>query len=182
MTKSTVPKMVIGSPPMRTYYYGIKYSSMKLVPFLIRKKEGEPPPDAIIIREAEGHPHALTEEAKKLCQNFLYESRVITELPQNGDVSIGDVATHEDGEGIHFAIVLDIYVQNVKWADVLFFSSKNFGRRYRRATKEEIALAGFVETKPTFLCFVSRPVDDFYPRGIKFPEHRVEDLRNEFLK
>ena len=112
----------------------------------------------------------MYEEARKLY--------VAVDLPQPGDISVGSVATHDDGDGHHQAIILDI-TNSSAWA--LFFSSKPYGRVTRLATKEEISLAGFVYSKPTYLNLVMRHVIDFFSMGISFPEHRIEDLRREYL-
>lgn len=98
----------------------------------------------------------------------------------------GSVVIHKDAFASHFAIVLRI--ESI-WAEVLFLSSKEFGRYYRRATKDELALAGFIYTKPTNLCLVTRntnelyqrDINESYPYGLKFPEHRVQDLIKEFI-
>jgi len=117
-----------------------------------------------------------------LSEYFFDEARKkykAVDLPQPGDVSVGSVATHDDGDGNHQAIILDLPNSTSAWA--VFFSSKPYGRVSRLATKDEIALAGFVSSKSTYLNLVMRPVIDFFSCGITFPEHRIEDLRKEYL-
>ncbi len=90
----------------------------------------------------------------------------------------GSVVIHKDETNNHFAIVLEIRHAR---AELLFLSSKEFGRRFRKATKDELALAGFVYTRPTNLCLVTRRINELYPRGLIFPEHRIKDLIKEFI-
>lgn len=92
-------------------------------------------------------------------------------------VSTGDVSVHNDGER-HWAIVLDVQGDD---CEALFFTSNPDWASYTRlATKDEVALAGFVASRPTYLAYVVRSRWDFFPRGIRFPEHRIETLRQEF--
>lgn len=95
-----------------------------------------------------------------------------------GDVLVGSVVVHRDESKEHVALILDL---NDQYAMALFFSSVGYGLDYREATLEELALAGYVYTKQTFLCLVHRPSNEFYPhQGLEFPAHRVQALRKEF--
>lgn len=91
----------------------------------------------------------------------------------------GSVVTHEDQANIHYAIVLVITLD--KFADILMFSSKPLGYRCRAVTKEELALSGFISSKKTFLSLKRRPIWELRPRGLEFPNHRIEELKQEFL-
>jgi hypothetical protein len=95
-----------------------------------------------------------------------------------GSVVSGDVALHTD-EGQHMAVILEVNGDN---CEALFFtSSAGWSPRSRRATRDELAMAGFVSSRPTYLAHVSRPCWDFSPLGRSFPQHWVEALRQEFL-
>jgi len=95
-----------------------------------------------------------------------------------GEVQVGSVVIHQDNRGEHIAILLDLDAQ---YAMALFFSSVAYGLCSREAALEELALAGFVYTKQTFLCLVHRQANEFYPhQGLEFPAHRVQALRKEF--
>ena len=96
-----------------------------------------------------------------------------------GEVLVGSVVVHQDERGEHVAILLDLDDQ---YAMALFFSSVAYGIGSREATVEEMALAGFVYTKQTFLCLVHRQANEFYPhQGVEFPAHRIQTLRREFM-
>lgn len=89
----------------------------------------------------------------------------------------GDVSVHHDGDQ-HWAIILDIRGDD---CEALFFTSNpDWAERSRRATRDEIAMAGFITTRPTYLAYVMRPIWDFTPLGIRFSRHRIEALIQEF--
>ena len=95
-----------------------------------------------------------------------------------GEVLVGNVVVHRDAAKEHVALILDL---NDQYAMALFFSSVGYGIGYREATREELALAGYVYTKQTLLCLVHRPSHEFHPhQGLEFPAHRVQALRREF--
>jgi hypothetical protein len=91
----------------------------------------------------------------------------------------GSVVTHDDTDGSHYAIVIGVRAD--RYADILMFSSKELGYRVRPITKEELALSGYINSKKTFISLKRRPLWELYPRGLEFPNHRVEKLRREFL-
>jgi hypothetical protein len=91
----------------------------------------------------------------------------------------GSVVTHEDQANTHYAIVIVVTLDG--FADILMFSSKQLGYRCRAVTKEELALSGFISSKKTFLSLKRRPLWELRPRGLEFPSHRVEKLKQEFL-
>jgi len=175
---------------VREYYYGVRrvatthrYLKTKLEPFVLRKKEHAKPPDAVIVRESIQPPEELTKVAKQLCEDCndqeSWSEKSVTELPGPGEIQIGDVAIHGDSEGSHYAIILDFPDNVFVWA--LFFSSKPYGDRFRVATNDEMALAGFAPSRTTYLNLVLRSATSFYSSGIYFPEHRIKDLRQEYL-
>ncbi len=93
-------------------------------------------------------------------------------------VTAGDVALHDDGDP-HWAIVLTVEADE---CEALFFtSSPTWAEQCRRATQDELAMAGYISTKPTYLAYVVRPCWDFVPiEGRRYPSHWVEALRQEF--
>jgi hypothetical protein len=92
-------------------------------------------------------------------------------------VVTGDVSVHHDGDQ-HWAVILDIQGDE---CEALFFTSNPlWAEKTRRATKSEIAMAGFVTSRPTYLAYVVRSIWDFSPRGYRFPDHWIETLRQEF--
>jgi hypothetical protein len=176
---------------MPIYYYGVRQISHlpkhRLVPktsleaFVLRKKiDMLPPVDAIICKEAiTNHPDELLIIAKRLLleyrtHNFRDKLKTTTE---EDEVKVGSIATHEDACGRHQAIIIDI---NNTYAWALFFNSKPHVKT-RRATTEELALAGFVSKRPTYLNLVMRSVEEFVSCGIMFPQHRIQDFRKEYL-
>lgn len=96
-------------------------------------------------------------------------------------IESGSVVTHDDGSdgNTHHAIVLDILEDGLAY--ILMFSSKELGVKHRPVTKEEIALAGFVSSKRTYMSLKKRPIWELQQRGVMFPKHRIDDLKIEFL-
>lgn len=89
----------------------------------------------------------------------------------------GDVSLHSDGDE-HMAVILEVTGDD---CEALFFTSNpNWASNSRRATRDEIAMAGFVSSRTTYLAYVVRPTWDFTPLGITFPSHRIEALKQEF--
>ena len=90
----------------------------------------------------------------------------------------GMVCTHEDRDGVHFAILLKVQRRT---CIALFLVSKPL-RDSRPATFEELALTGFHGNvrKTTRLWKVERAKSEFVPRGPIFPEHRIKSLWEEF--
>lgn len=94
------------------------------------------------------------------------------------ELRAGSIAHHVDGKH-HMAIVLHVSNQHA-WA-VFLTSNPSWGIKVRRATKDELALVGFVSRRPTYLSSVVRPRDDLEATDLEFPEHRVKDLLVEFF-
>ncbi len=91
---------------------------------------------------------------------------------------MGDVALHTD-EDQHMAVILSVDGDD---CEALFFTSNPFWSNsfIRRATRDELAMAGYVQSKPTYITYVRRYASDFQPLGRTFPMHRVEALLAEF--
>jgi hypothetical protein len=183
----------VRSTKTRVYYYGIRLEDTppQPRPFVVKKKCGEnqKPPEALVLYESTKPPGELKELARDLLGEYkksslqrILEERIPQEqeLPSPGDVQVGDVVIHNDHEGNHFAIILEIPDEVSAWA--LFLSSKVWGKVSRKATKDELALVGFVSTNGTYLNLAYRHILDFYRHGISFPEHRTQKLRQEFLQ
>jgi hypothetical protein len=93
------------------------------------------------------------------------------------DLTPGQVATYDDGSS-HMAVILNI---EGDMCEALFFtSSPGWADACRRATKEELAMAGFIHSRRTYLAYVTRPSYYFTPTECTYPEHWVESLRREF--
>jgi hypothetical protein len=93
------------------------------------------------------------------------------------DVRPGDLAFHDDGKR-HMAVILRL--KGDECGALFFTSSPDWAARSRRATSDELAMAGFVSTRPTYLAYVRRRRWDFLPTGQTFPVAWVEALSREF--
>jgi hypothetical protein len=92
----------------------------------------------------------------------------------------GTVLRHYDGCSEHWAILLE--VEGVQ-AHVLFLTSNPFwSERSRVALPEEVALTGFISKRTTYFALATRPLADFASLRLTYPQHRLEDLREEFLE
>src|SRR5271157_2132350 len=96
------------------------------------------------------------------------------------DIEPGTVAFFSDGQKSHSGIVLSLS-QAGRDAWTLFLTSNSlWNRKARLATKDEVALCGFPQSKETFLAPVVRPVMDASASDIKYSDARVEELKIEF--
>lgn len=92
----------------------------------------------------------------------------------------GMVTTHADGDGNHTAIILSVKYDLCK---VLFLTGSEYiSDSYREASEIEVYLTGIRKVKTTYLALVERRTEEFYYRGIMYPEYRVKDLIKEFLE
>jgi hypothetical protein len=96
----------------------------------------------------------------------------------------GSVARHVSNGREHMSIILRVRANGN--APCLFFTSnpnwkRVSNRRYRRATDEEIKLAGMITSKETYLTSAVRHSSEFLPIGVEFPDHRLESLYKEFF-
>jgi len=93
------------------------------------------------------------------------------------DLIPGQVAIHYDGNE-HVAVILSMEGDQ---CEALFFTSNpSWAEVCRRATVDELAMAGYVSTKRTYLAYVIRPCWNFSPIEAIYPQHWVENLRREF--
>ncbi len=98
----------------------------------------------------------------------------------NSDLVPGRVAEHVDSEGHHTAIILTVGAE-LCWS--LFFTTRpKWSKIYRRATNEELALAGKPARGISYLAPTYRPHDEFQNFGPLFPSHRIMALMDEFGK
>jgi len=96
------------------------------------------------------------------------------------DLEPGTVAYFSDGQKAHSGIILSLS-QDKRDAWTLFLTSNPlWNRKARQATKDEIALCGFPQSRETFLAPVVRPVLDASASDVKYPDARVADLKSEF--
>lgn len=99
----------------------------------------------------------------------------------SAELVAGSIAHHlDDTAHQHVAIVLEL---RPRLAACLFFTSSpaTWAKYYRRAHKDELALAGYVARRTTYLASVLRPPEDLTPTGLIFPEHRRVALLTEFF-
>ena len=148
----------------RLYRYGVQIISDKLRTFVVRSGK----PQGIVLFEEEDI--ITVKDANKRAEEMLAGNSGRNILRE------GSVACHSDSDGHHHAIILRV---KEEYAYALFFTSNPlFGKR--EATEEEIALAGFIQRKGTYLAPVVRPKYEFSWRNIMYPKSRTEELWNEF--
>jgi hypothetical protein len=94
------------------------------------------------------------------------------------EVEPGRVAWHEDDRGSHLTIILD--VRGNDCTAVFLTSNERWARR--PATSDELALVGFAASRRTYLAPVTRKKWEFAPKHVALPQHRLEQLRAEFLQ
>lgn len=93
------------------------------------------------------------------------------------DVRPGDLAFHEEVHR-HTAVILTL--KGDECGALFFTSNPDWAARSRRATADELAMAGFVAKGPTYLAYVRRRRWDFTPTGQTFPAAWIEALSREF--
>lgn len=171
--------MTEAKPPSKLRYYGIALNEKgKRVAFVVRDKD-KVPDTALEVHETDV-PEQANDKALGLLSVLAvpsYASMVDDDFED--ELTPGTVTWHNDDRGCHMALVLEV---SKGFCKALFFtSSSNWNRQTRRATKDELALAGFISKKRTFLAPVLRAVDEFSSRRISFPSHRVSSLFREFF-
>lgn len=98
----------------------------------------------------------------------------------------GIVARHVTNGHEHMSIIFQIRKNGS--VPCVFFTSKpewvrgSAKRKSRKATKEEIALAGMVTSKETYLTSAVRHVSEFFPTGTDFPPDRLSKMYEEFFQ
>lgn len=161
----------------RLYVYGLEPRGGRYRPFVIRS--GKPLPSGV--RSVSEH-LGTAEEAKALASALQGSGSVVlaeqappTPRPELGP---GVVAMHVDSEGQHLCIVLEPF-DDFYWRTLFFTSNPRWGRR--RASEDELALAGYVRTKRTYLAgLLVRAHSELIPTRRSFPSHRVVGLLEEF--
>jgi hypothetical protein len=104
-------------------------------------------------------------------------------VPIKSKFKPGKVVLQVDfGQKNHVGILIK-QLSNERWILLMFtgFSSGiQWTRNARKATQEELALAGFVSRKDTYLALVTRPESVLEPLEQEFPEYRIEEFLMEF--
>jgi len=184
---------------MKTYYYGVKYEPLarrtnangqqdKLVPFV----QKDPPQTHVVMYEKDVKEttsevmsellckaKALRNDIRKLTSQKTNVNNIVVQNTPKREAIPGTIVKIEDGDKKHQALVLRVGVFD---ADVLIFSSRpKWAKKFRRATSDELSLAGFHTSKETFLCFANRSREFIYSTGITYPERRVFELEREFV-
>lgn len=184
-----------GDARLRHYVYGVHFVEVgghgpQLVTYVVKESKG-PPGSALVTRTYYGTAAGAEEQARDLLETYINgEAHLKAPPPEQHtpeDVREGSVACYLDGV-MHFAIVLRV---NGATTDAVFLTSSSMwmnggpdsGEYTRLATKDEIALCGFVRNakRSTYLRRVTRPTGGFLPTGNEFPSHRLDDLKKEFL-
>jgi hypothetical protein len=94
------------------------------------------------------------------------------------DLYPGLVAIYDDGTE-HAAVILTVTDDQ---CEALFFTSNpGWAEASRRASKEELAMAGYITTRTTYLAYVVRPKWYFVPTDREFSRHWTGNLHEEFL-
>ncbi len=93
------------------------------------------------------------------------------------DVRPGDLTFHDDGKR-HVAVVLTL--KGDECGALFFTSHPDWAMKSRRATQDELRMAGFVASCPTYLAYVRKRRWDFIPTGQTFPTAWIEALIREF--
>lgn len=93
------------------------------------------------------------------------------------DVRPGDLTFHEDRKR-HMAVILTL--KGDECGALFFTSNPEWAAKSRRATQDELTMAGFVSSRPTYLAYVRRRRWDFTPTGQTFPVAWIEALIREF--
>ena len=130
-----------------------------------------------------------SDECRQMCHEKAIELReqaMLEEDPQPvpegaDDIVPGRVCVHDDGMREHVAVVLDVGRDE---ATALFLTSMpewSNGFRGRRATREELAMVAYKQTKAaTYLVRVVRDLIDFRSLRLDVPEHWVSGWLKEF--
>ena len=93
------------------------------------------------------------------------------------DIRPGDLTFHDDGKR-HVAVILTL--QGDECGALFFTSDPDWAIKSRRATQDELRMAGFVASRPTYLAYVRKRRWDFIPTGQTFPTDWIEALIREF--
>lgn len=161
----------------RTYHYGLKPGSEGRWESFYCLRGSPLPSKAEGVTEYVGTLH----EVRQLAADQLGIGALVTapvEPRPQAVVEPGAVVMHVDPEGQHLGIVLA--PGRAGWLVLFFTSNARWGKR--RATRDEVALAGFKMTKKA--TYLAGPLDrsdvGLIPTGLQFLPHRVEALIEEF--
>lgn len=152
------------------YYFGILKNRVGEHKHFICRNEKDVPKCAIYVTSGLASKKEIIDIAQTLLQKFLREQFTL---------KVGSVAHYVDNDKTHTSIVLDVGPEE---CFCLFLtSSPTWNRFSREASKEEIGLCGFpCGQKQTYLAPVFRARNHFVLSTIVFPEHRIQELKQEF--
>ena len=157
------------------YIFGLLKTKSNLVGTFVCKKGAKVPSNAFCINEFTG---TFSEVKDKLNLLFLEEQK--PKFDSEFEFCPGRVVCHFDGGRKHRGILLTKC--STKHWFLLFFTSNPFwGKVARKATKEELAISGFVYDKPTYLASAIRPEHELTTKEYILPEHWIARLVKEFF-
>lgn len=187
---ATVKQLHISRAPqqkVKTYLYGVTRQGETLVPFVCRKDRGMSFDGALATYEVTGtaaEAHDLAEALARGCpptgDEVLAEPMKPAPWAEH-DVVPGAVCTFTDTSA-HHTIVLRILPSGCECDALMFTSNPAWARLARRATTDELALAGYAMKNVTYLALVRRSLSLFDATGAVFPQHRLDALKKEFLR
>lgn len=168
------------------FHYGVIKTKKGFQCFTVR--DGKMLPENMVVHKiASLKPKTALEFAKQELEafnkNLLEESLAPSAIVENINLFPGVIATHNDGANkTHMSIIIDII--GSKTNAVFFTSASKWhdSSSFRKATQEELAFAGYVQTKNTYIAPVTRLTNDFFiENSPAAPESLVKKLREEFF-
>lgn len=167
-----------------SYTYGVHVSpSGKYARFVVRDPKNLPE-KVVEFHTVEGMDSGeVQRRATELVENWRQKSFVPPLPPpkppeEEAVLQVGSIAMHSDSAGEHMAIILQV---GDRFCDALFFTSNPSWAGYaRRATKEELAFAGYVHSRTTYLSRVVRATSSFQACCNAVPSDYIEKYLKEF--
>jgi len=159
---------------MCRYLYGSFLNKKNKKKYFLILESQKPPENILDIFNI----YSTGKEAELALFNFINSQKSIITIPKvftPGRV----VILLDEGPKNHFGILISSISEN-RWFLLMFTSNVTWAKQVRKASQEEIALAGFVTTKNTYLALVVRPEYILEPLEQEFPEHRVDGFLREF--
>lgn len=164
-----------------TRYYGIVRGKRGGIGYFVATYPEAIPPNPIEVVESEESGSVCHELAQKMRDDAVNkEATFPTPAPDDEDVVPGRVCIHDDGKKRHVCVVLKV---DDGHATAVFLTSTpewSNGFRGRRATKDELAMLAYKQTKPTYLVRCVRLLEGFVSQCMDVPEHWVTGWLEEF--
>ena len=164
-----------------TRWYGIVRGKRGGIGYFVATYPEAIPPNPIEVVESEESGSVCHELAQKMRDDALNsEATFQTPDPDAEDIVPGRVCIHDDGKKQHVSVVLTVDGEH---ATAVFLTSTpewSNGFRGRRATKDELAMVAYKQTKPTYLVCCKRLLDGFVSQGMDVPPHWVDGWLKEF--